>query len=411
MAIQTLFNPSGDVSIQDDLWHIAHSTQSGGTDMKYVFDVYNGAVQLIRSKVYPNPANGRGYFNANRIVANEITYNWFRPYASNGKVWVYEPSASGECALTYTIKVGEELSGTTTANLVTANVTAFNWTPSLFQRRTDISNFYCNFLTERPKAIKASIGETILIPYRSIRPNESYVSVKLQIQYQIFKTTGTSSGTTPLLEAFTMSGKFLQLDVGSVAMNNTLPATLQNPVPIDSNTTAYNFKIIANLNDGSGEIQQIYSDVYSVFLECNRYEPVLLHFMNRFGMFETAKFGLVNKLMMENEKKSFTKQEYRYGNTSVNYKDGNNVYYEGKINYNTKSKWKYQLSMNYPSDAEYEWLEQLMTSPQIFAQLEDGYYPVTILTNTYTYNKNVWGGLKTLDIEIELNQNRNGFRR
>ena len=51
--ITSLISPSGDVSAQDDLWHIATSDNSGQTDFKFVFDVFKGADQLVRVKLYP----------------------------------------------------------------------------------------------------------------------------------------------------------------------------------------------------------------------------------------------------------------------------------------------------------------------------------------------------------------------
>ena len=82
----TLINPSGYPSAQDNLWSIAYSSNSGQVDFKYVFDVFVDGVQLVRTKVFPEPSNGRGYFDAMPIVKNEITYGWFNPVNEYGFV-------------------------------------------------------------------------------------------------------------------------------------------------------------------------------------------------------------------------------------------------------------------------------------------------------------------------------------
>ena len=67
MSITSLINPSGNVTAQDTLWHIAYSDNSGQTDFKYVFDIFHNGQQLVRTKVFPEPSNGRGYYDASNV--------------------------------------------------------------------------------------------------------------------------------------------------------------------------------------------------------------------------------------------------------------------------------------------------------------------------------------------------------
>jgi hypothetical protein len=67
--------------------------------------------------------------------------------------------------------------------------------------------------------------------------------------------------------------------------------------------------------------------------------------------------------------------------------------------------------MDYPSDAEYQWLAELIDSPQIYANIDDNYYPVSIKATNYEYSKHIYNNLKAFEIEIEMNQTRYGFRR
>lgn len=386
MSITNLINPSGDVSIQDDLWHIATSNNSGQTDFKFVFDVFNQSTQLIRVKLYPE-SNGKGYFNASQVVRNEITFGWFKPVANDSKSFINQPSTSGEIALTYNIRVGEDFSGVTTLNMASGNVTAYNWTPSLFKRRkqTLISN---NWYTNRPRIINAKLTDKILIPYKG--------SGTLDLYFEAYNDNNTLVGSGNGNDTYSSNG-FVQMDIGPAAINQTMGANY-----ITSSVKYYKVRVESATN----------SDFIQVNLNCNPlYNPINLHFVNAWGMFDTASFGLVSKLSMATERKTFQRKEYDFNTTSVDYYNSNNVYKESKINYGSKSNWLYKLTMNYPSDAEYQWLNELITSPQIYAEIDGNYYPVTIQETNYEYHQNVWGGLKPFEITIELNQTRFGFRR
>ena len=77
MAITINTTPSGSPSVHDNLWHVCSSDNSGSTDRKYEFDVWINGVQKIRIKQYPEPLNGKAYFDAGPTVRNEMTFNWF----------------------------------------------------------------------------------------------------------------------------------------------------------------------------------------------------------------------------------------------------------------------------------------------------------------------------------------------
>ena len=386
MSITNIAYPANNLSVQDSLWHIAASSNSGQTDMKYIFDIYNNGVQLIRVKVFPDPTNGRGYFDASSVLRNEISFDWFTPLGKGG-IKYYEPSTSGEVALTYAYAIGEEVSGTATLNLASGTVKAYNYSAPLFKRFVNnISSLNNKFLTNRPKVINAQLGQKLLIPYKV--SEEKDITIKVTI-----------NGTTYEGDSYTIKD-CVQLDIGSVSLNTYLGTPR-----ILSTTEKYTVSIF-------DEMDGIITDTIVVKLFCRPlYNNINLHFINQWGMFDTAGFDLASKLTMDVERKSFTKKEYNLNTSSVTYYDAYNVYNESKINYGSKANWSYKLTMNYPSDAEYQWLAELITSPQVYAEIDDYYYPVTIKATNYEYSKYVNNQLKTLEIDIEMNQTRFGFRR
>lgn len=67
--------------------------------------------------------------------------------------------------------------------------------------------------------------------------------------------------------------------------------------------------------------------------------------------------------------------------------------------------------MDYPTDAEYQWLAELFMSPQVYAEIEGDYYPVTIKDTNFEYSTYQNNKLKVLEVNIDVNQKRYGFRR
>jgi hypothetical protein len=166
------------------------------------------------------------------------------------------------------------------------------------------------------------------------------------------------------------------------------------------------------LNATTQGASTIKSPIIRVDLDCDsRYTSMNLYFINHYGMFDTARFNLAQKKTMSIERKTYQQKEYDFNPSSVDYYDANNVYNESKINFNSKTNWTYKLTMDYPTDAEYEWLSELIDSPQIYAEIDGNYYPVTIKNTNYEYNVYQNDGLKELVVDIDVNQTRYGFRR
>jgi hypothetical protein len=383
----TLPQSSGKPSVQDSMWCIAYSDNSGAIDMKYVFDVWVNNQQIARAKVYPEPTTSRGYFDAAPVVRNEMTLNWFLPLQTPACAF---PNNSGQISINYQIRAGEDVSGVTTTNYASGNVTAYNWVPNVFKRRQKgIIDKDNNFVTNRNLEANIGLDELdLFVP--------AHAEYQMEIIVSLYDYTNDEVGVYSVGTYY--EDGYYQLNLSPLSINAALGSDL-----INENIKYY---IISINNDVTDLIN------YKINLVCDhRYTPIPLHFINNYGMFETARFGLVSRLSMDTERKTFVKNEYKFNNTSVDYYDQYNVYNESKINYGSKTNWQYKLTMDYPSDAEYQWLNELITSPQIYAEIDGDYYPVTIKETNYEYSKHSFNGLKVFEVTIELNQTRYGFRR
>ena len=371
MAITNLGYPSGSPSVQDTLWHIFDSNISS-PDLKYVVDLYVGGAQQVRVKLYPEPVTGIGYFDAGPIIRNTMTYQWLTP---NTNVLMCEPNVSGQIAQTYQYRIGEEYSGVTYLNLASGNVTAYNYVAPTFERKVaDLSVYNGKALSNRPNEINAALGDNIYIGAKDV--SGMVVSTYNFSNVKIADTTYSLGGTKA----------FAQLNVGSPALNN--------PTAVITSFVKYYTITIG-------------TSTYRVNMECNpKYTSYNLHFMNHLGMFDTAKFDLASRLSMDVQRKSYEKRDYTFGASSVTYYDANKKYVDSKVNYLNKKDHAYKLTMNAPTDSQFEWLAELIDSPQVYFELDGYFYPVSIKNTNFEYSKYVNNRLRVFEVDIDINQTR-----
>jgi hypothetical protein len=377
MSITINTNPPSGSTAQDDLWHVATSSFSGTTDMKYIFEVYVGGVKKVSVRQFPEPSNGKGYFNAGATVRNSITFNWFEPL---GTAYVYQPNVSGEVGIQYEIRVGDEVSGVTGLNQASTTTQVFNYIAPLFKRRTiGISTKLNKWLTNRPLYANTKLGENLYIPFYT----NTSLNLKCSTYGEANNLIASASGTTTAV-----SNGFVQMNIGSSAISTNLSITINESVKYYE-VSFNNF------------------DKIRVNVVCNpKYEPINIHFLNALGMWDSERFDLVSKLNMNVERKGFEQRDYRFSDNLVNYLSDNNKYFEGPINYSNKATFNYKLTADALTDDEYTWMADLITSPQILMEIDGYFYPVTLVDSTYEFSKNVFNKLKALEVTFNLNQSR-----
>jgi hypothetical protein len=381
MAITLISAPSGEPSVQDSLYHTVSSTNSAQPDFKYVFDIFVNGVQQVRVKQFAEPSTSKGYFDAGPIVRNTFTYAWFDPTNATDHVYLNQPSPSGEISQLYQIRVGEDFSGVTTVNMASGEVRAYNWTPPAFKRKTFDSTIKLNkFYTNRPTGAKIGLGQKLLIPFKT--------NASLTLKVDAYGLDSTLINTYTDASGYTNNG-YVQLDIGSAAINSRFGSSI-----INSNVKYY-------------DVYFNTFDKYRVVLQCNpKYTPSNLYFLNRWGMFDTVTFDLVSRLTSDIERKTFTKKDYRFTDTGVTYYDANDVYHETKTNYTNKETLSLRLTMDAPTDAEWQWLVELLTSPLVYFEQDGYFYPVTLKNTTYEYSKYVNNRLRPFEVDIDINQSR-----
>ena len=388
MAVTINTNPSGTPSVHDALWHVATSDNSGTTDFKYVFDIVINGDRKLRVKQFPEPSNGKGYFDAGPTVRNYMTYEWFEPI--NSSAYVAEPGFSGEAAIIYALQVGEEVSGLTTTNMASGQVTGYCWAPPLLKRRiVSLSDKLNKWLTNR--RLTMEIGECTADQAQNSSENlfigfyTDAVSVNLKVETYLFSNVMDNSVSGSV---HVPSSGFLQMNIGQTALYNELNITIDERI----------------------RFYDVWFNSYEkvrVYTKCNpKYQCYPVHFLNRWGMWDTVRFDLASRLSMDVDRKGFSQKDYRFNGNSVDYISTANRYYEGRIDHSNKSRWNFKLTADAMSDQDFEWIAELYTSPQRLLEIDGYFYPVTVKQSNYDYKKFVNDRLKPLEVEFELNTER-----
>lgn len=389
MSVVINTSPTGKPSVHDNLWHIVTSDNSGTTDFKYVFDIYINGLQKIRVKQFPEPDSGKGYFDAGPTVRNEMLYNWFEPVDNN--VLVSQPDMSGQIGIVYSIRVGEEVSGITTLNMASGDVSGYNWAPPLFKRRvTGLTDKMNKWLTNRPTTgysrrdfTTTDRGENLFIGFYTDQSS-------LTMNAQSFNYANAVQDTAAPITIPVTGPGFVQMNIGP----NGVLSGVFGGFTLEEEVRYY-------------EVWFNSYEKFRVYLTCNpKYTCIPVHFLNRWGLWDTQRFDLASRLNMKVDRKGFGKRDYEFNGNSVDYMSSNNRYYEGKIDYSNKATWTYKLTADSMTDAEYEWMADLIQSPQILLEIDGYFYPATIKENDFEYRKFINDKLKALEIEFELNTER-----
>jgi len=143
------------------------------------------------------------------------------------------------------------------------------------------------------------------------------------------------------------------------------------------------------------------SEILTVYLETDcRYEVYRLHFLNKLGSFDYFNFNSRNLKSTQVTRKTYTRNETKIETDGISYANKDN----GKSDYYVEYTDSLKLKSDYLTADQYTWLQQLVTSPQVYIEFtntkgDKDFKPVYVTTNNWTE--------KVLDIDklfqLELN--------
>lgn len=385
MAITINSTPNNYQSVHEDLWFVVSSTNTGQTNFKYVFDVLINSTLVARIKSYPQPTTTKGLFNASTIVRNYWS-SYFKP-DNPATLFSYVGS---DIRIPFTIQFGEEYGGTLYTNLTNGNYQCFNYYPNILDglgayNGTWYDDYKAMLITKRDQlnlVTRRSDGRCFVSLLNSAINTSANWKFEITRYNSGVATTNTSGGNVAVLD-------YAMLDVSPSAINTYLGTSFI--------TSATDYYLLDSYEDNAAQ----WSMRVNILCE-PKFDAIPVHFLNSLGGYDTINFSLVNRETRNMERKSYEEIEWQYGSNSMDRVNGDNVFYGGSKVFTTSQTITYRLTSDWLNLTDYNWIRDLIASPEVY--MEDGgyYIPVKVNSNTWTEKKRYADKMYNLELDIEF---------
>jgi hypothetical protein len=132
------------------------------------------------------------------------------------------------------------------------------------------------------------------------------------------------------------------------------------------------------------------------------YKNYNVHFLNKWGGYESMMFNKVSRKTYDVERKTFKQLPYRVSSSGAVTVLSNYTMYKQTTQFAGRFREKLRLNTDWLTDAEYQWLAQLITSPEVYIEDEGELYPVIMTANNYEFKEHIVDGLINLMIEVDF---------
>ena len=343
---------------------------------RFLFDIYiNGVMVLREYKAVVIDTTVYAYLDVAPIIENYIAAN----------INTFYPAF-----IEYQVKYGTEhrITGVITTNVVTETSYAWYGYPS----------FSNDSLL--PDVGLASYGGVLPL-YLSTNRNRvinSYGNYSVYIpifKSQTYYNATVNFGTIATPSTYTFADSLTAIGVYN--------AKLTYPILFgDTNNILFDV-------DGDAFLNMGVNATIGVNFNCTKNNPVMIHFLNSLGGFESFLFSGVNRVTTSIERQSINKLGLITTLTSSGSSRDvsidrvyNSTLGEVKTNYSNTMSHKVKLVSDYVTETDFLWLRELLASPQVFAQIDNNalIIPVTVETSDWAEKKR--GADKMFNLEIDI---------
>jgi hypothetical protein len=411
MAITKLQAPVTGQPISRPLLHYVSSNQTTYSDFAYLFDLYYypiGGVPGIpiligKFKIVPDTTYSRGLFDASKIIKGYIQTK-FEP-TENLLAW-----STDKVKCTYRVQYGEYYNGTSHYNVIPDidDVTCYYlWSDILNASTLPLYPTVYQWLTDRDTTnLRVPRNRTFLIPVNNSAFGTIYNTQRISI-------TG-DNGTGGYSHNFdnTTALQVLTLNLNSYIINQSFIDDATEDLDALVPDWWATLRVKNNYNYGT-----IRTSEARVNYTCPKINSVQLHFLNRYGAFETMSFDAVNKQIAAIERKQYKRQGIELGSASVSEFSSSDytgfgetyVFSTKDTTFYTKQDYSYKLTSDWVNETDYNWLKQLIASPLVYTDVYTPgditiYYPVQIKTATWEQKLNYSDKMFNLELEINVGQ-------
>ena len=418
MAITQQFNtePEEFMPVYNRIEVELEETDAGdlaNTNYHYWIEVETETLGTETFTVPPDP-NGYGYFDAGQILEGFIEEKIAQFNSTGGYVFALERPI-----IRYRINVYQswDVSGELTQDPDTEGAIqtswAYAWSGSFSHHDwTDQINLASPFNTWLANTTNGTDAE-FLTNYKTPKVSINdlgwlWVITDTptdldQIAIRTYEEDGTPIASfvvdTGVSQAVTAS-RFLSVAAAPQSLNNIAGGLFNSgsqPV-ITSSVSYYEIYLRNTVNTACTE-----TITFTIEEPCDNYTSYRLHFLNELGGFDAYTFEGRNRRKRNITRNSYLRTEPNVGASGLTWKHEDN----GKQDYYVKAGEQISLKSDYLDDNEWEWLRELVESPQVYLEFDDGnsvrnFKPVRILSTNWQDNVLHLDKLFRLEIDIEL---------
>jgi hypothetical protein len=336
-------------SVNDSVIYVVYDANAADTvtypNYKYVYEVWiNGAIKFT-GKVFPQPDSNRGIFDVGNIVREYVNAS------------LKAELGEGEFSVSVVLKLREEYDGSVGPVVLTDSTRVFfNHYNGRYNDFTLLASYANKPATNRPLKVQMPVNtSTYYLPY--------------------FATT-----TTPF-------------DVVINGVTTTITPTATN--------TMHNINIAINATTNYTVV--IAGVTYNVEIVCKGlFKNYIIHFLNKFGGYESMLFNKANKRTFDIGRKTFQQLPYRVSNAGVVSVKSGSIMHPQKTTFASRFTEKLKVQTDWLTDAEHDWLFQLVTSPDVYLDDAGTLYPIVITDTNYDVKQYNIDKLTTLSVNIEF---------
>ena len=382
MAITIYDEPQLISPASNPLMFTFSSDQTAQENFSFIVEVYVNSSLHSTHQVF-RQFNTLSRFDCSGILSSTLE----SPLIVDGTIETIYDSAINQ----YAIIVYEKYGATPIVQASATSTTLFAFNGAL--RHPDFINWDytaydpnltqdCLFLTSFPRDQKSYCGidESFFLGFL-----EATGSAPLTLFVELFDISGSSISSASV--GLTSS----QLKVLSVGPQEIINNTTITASDFDSCYRYYVYVDVAGIS--SSEVYYIYLDT-----DCKRYATNRLHWLNKFGVWDSFTFTLVSVTSSNIESSGYSREKGVWNNTSYTYP----LYQGEKVTYSKRATDQLTLNSDWIKEDVQQWLVRgLLESPIVYLEQSNGFEPVNINTSTYQFKTRRRDGLIQEQITID----------
>lgn len=399
--IQPVYNP---------LKHVITSNNYLQPNFKYVCDLYvNGASTYTRVTVPPDPIYGSGVFDPARILEDYVTSDF-----DSGNV------ASFTCPnslISYIVKYGEEYGASSSGTTVYADMTIqskkYVWN-SVFDYEDYCNTSFTDYLSgsvTRDFLTNSPNEKTVYIDSNYSSGNEFIYGINQTSGSIYYMTVGTVDSNLNTVGNYKIINNAQALTTDSQKMVgfpcgynlNSVSAgditTVLGTLPIIG-TSVYQYIIQFTKFDGTVTSE---TKTYTIDRTCSKYPLYEVYFLNKLGGYDTFDFFMKSNWKSDIKRESYKKNLGELTSASAFSYNRNQ---RAVKDYSTTIEDTLTLRSDFVNEATQNWLEELVTSPDVYVLRDGEHIPVNIVSSQFERKQSINEKLFTLTIDVKFSYKR-----